>query len=575
MAKHPPRGVKPAPLVPDMNQLHCHLWRQFINQPGVFQKLIGHLEDVKKQNGDDIICDDLEFPSSEDDFHPLSESSRISVSDDHSARVSMPPMSPRTPIPSHGVQEEERNVFFVSNNIDLVPDRNITSPVVTDKDTVKVNAIKVPVIKYHPAVEETLTPRDSSPETEELSTDKDVASLSLPLLSKQETLKPTYIPPFYHPHIPIPLLPSTFISSIQTFFSSQPSSLVTPSTAPLLAQALQLSPYLSTSIFTACYGPAAQQGSCSQFLSFWQAQAKLLHCVEDPVKIFNILSGCTRNYLIPDDFLPIISTVLNTHCQLDFFRGESYQNLHTAYLTSVVAAIFFTAGAWRRKRMYFWQFSKLGFHKTLDKLATDQDLNFIEYFSYDQFYVFYVKFVSLDIDEDGVLSQVELLEYEDGGQLARKVVDRVWQVNLDNKERNMEYWDWVIFLMAEVDKSTDPAMDYWFAVLDVDGDGLLSIGEMKVFYTESLMVLITADIVVPQLVKWEDIKTQIWDIIRHTRHGLFSLMDIKGNVKFAHILDAFINIFSFIMNDESDVSIKSEMSLLQKYVVRSLNDLES
>jgi len=573
MARHPPRGMKPPPMVPDMNLLHCHLWRQFINQPGVFQKLMGHLEDVKKQ--DDTICDDIEFPSSEDDFHPLSESSRISVSDDKSARLSLPPMSPRTPVPSQGEQEEEKSVFFVSQNIDLVPDRNITSPVLTDKGIGKVNAIKVPVIKYLPAArEDTHKPGDDSPETEEVSSDK--AVLNLPL-SEQETFKPAYasVPPFYPPHIPIPLLSPTFISSVQSFFSSQPSALVTPSTAPILAQALQVSPYLSTSIFTACFGPSAQTGSCSQLLSFWQAQAKLLHSVDDPVKIFNILSGCTRNYLIPDDFLPIVNTVLNNHSQLDFFRGESYQNLHNAYLTSVVAAIFFTAGAWRRKKMYYWQFSKLRFHKTLDRLATDQDLNYIEYFSYDQFYVFYVKFANLDIDEDGVLSKEELLEYEEGGQLARKVVDRVWQVNLENKDKNMEYWDWVMFLMAEVDKSTDPAMDYWFAVLDVDGDGLLSIGEMKVFYTESLMVLITADIVVPQLVKWEDIKTQIWDIIRHTRQGLFSLMDIRGKVKFAHILDAFINIFSFIMNDENDVNIKSEMSPLQKYVIRSLNDLES
>ena len=52
-------------------------------------------------------------------------------------------------------------------------------------------------------------------------------------------------------------------------------------------------------------------------------------------------------------------------------------------------------------------------------------------------------------------------------------------------------------------------------------------------------------------------------------------MDIKGNCKFAHILDAFVNIFNFIMNDENDVSIKCDMSILQKYVVRSLNELES
>jgi len=571
MAKHPPpSGGKPPPLVPDMDILHHHLWRQFINQPGVFQKLMGYLEAVKKQ--DNTIGDDIEFPSSEDDFHPLSESSRISLSDSQaSARVCLPPMSPRTPGP---VEEEEGSVFLLSNNIDLLPDRNISSPapVVTDRDILSLSAIKVPVIKYLPSGGVKHKPVDKEIESEEVSTHTPSATQS----AQEDPPVPVDVPPFYPPHLPVPLLPSTFISSIQAFFSCQPSSVVTPSTAPLLAQSLHLSPYLSAPLFSACFGPTAQTGTCSQLLSFWQAHAKLLHCGEDHVRIFHLLSGCSRNYLLPEDFLPLARTVLQTHSQLDFFRGESYQNLHSAYLTSVVAAIFFTAGAWRRKRLYFHQFAKLGFDQTLCKLADQEmDLNFIEYFSYDQFYVFYVKFVNLDLDEDGELSKEELLEYEEAGQLASKVVDRVWQVNLTSKDKNMEYWDWVMFVMAEVDKSTDPAMEYWFAVLDTDGDGLLSLGEMKEFYSESLMLLIIQDINVPQIVHWEDITTQICDIIRCRRRGLFSLMDIKGKTKFAHILDAFINIFNFIMNDENDVSVKSDMTLLQKYVVRSVNDLES
>merc|ERR1719508_266671 len=196
---------------------------------------------------------------------------------------------------------------------------------------------------------------------------------------------------------------------------------------------------------------------------------------------------------------------------------------------SVVAAIFFTAGAWRRRRVYFWQFAKINFLDTLD------------------------------MDDDGELSQAELLEYEEGGQLTRKVVDRVWQMNLANRGRNMDYWDWVIFVMADVDKSMSPALDYWFAVLDTDGDGLLSLGEMKEFYSESLLLLITADCNVPHIVHWEDIITQIIDTVNCDRKGTFSLMDISRSHKFPHILDAFINIFSFIINDESDVCIKSDM----------------
>jgi len=590
MSSKPPNRTKRPPLVPDVDLLYEHLWRQFINQPGVFEKLVGHLESVKKE--DDTICE-IEFPTSEDDFHPLSESSRISVSESTtaSARVSLPPMSPRTPGP--GPVEEEGGVFFMAKNIDLVPDRNIPSPVMVE-EKMNMSAIKVPVIQYFQPVEVKTEPvenivevfqevsiNESTPKSKPSITNSQPPSTSPSITLEEETSVscPTKVPTFYPPQLPTPLLSPTFISTIQTFFSSQPSSQVTPHTAALLAETLQLSPFLSSPLFTSSFGGScAKAGSCSQFLSFWQANAKLLHQVKDSVRIFHLLSGCGRKYLIPDDFLPIAKTVLDTHKQLDFFRGPGYIDLHASYLTSVVAAIFFTAGAWRRKRMYFWQFQKLNFEETLKKLSEEEiDINFIEYFSYDQFYVFYVKFVNLDSDDDGELSKADLLEYEEGGVLTRKVVDRVWQVNLLNRE-NMDYWDWVIFVMADVDKTTAPALDYWFAVLDTDDDGLLSLGEMKEFYSESLLLLIIQDINVPQIVRWEDLTTQICDIINSGGEGLFSLMDlrkVRGSNKLAHLLDAFINIFNFIMNDENDVSIRSEMSVLQKYVVRSLNDLES
>eukprot|EP00090_Calanus_glacialis_P042187 TRINITY_DN74903_c0_g1_i1.p1 TRINITY_DN74903_c0_g1~~TRINITY_DN74903_c0_g1_i1.p1 ORF type:complete len:591 (-),score=216.86 TRINITY_DN74903_c0_g1_i1:64-1836(-) len=587
----PPSRVKRPPLVPDVDLLYQHLWRQFINQPGVFEKLVGHLESVRKE--DDTICE-MEFPTSEDDFHPLSESSRISVSESTtaSARVSLPPMSPRTPGPGPVEGEEEGGVFFMAKNIDLVPDRNIPSPVMVE-EKINMSAIKVPVIQYFQPVEVKSEPVESIVEViQEVSIDEStqkskpsITNSQPPTTSQSITLQedcpvPTKVPTFYPPQLPTPLLSPTFISTIQTFFSSQPSSQVTLHTAALLAETLQLSQFLSSPLFTYSFGGScAQAVSCSQFLSFWQANAKLLHQVKDSVRIFNLLSGCGRKYLLPDDFLPIAKTVLDTHSQLDFFRGPGYHDLHANYLTSVVAAIFFSAGAWRRKRMYFWQFEKLKFEETLSKLSEEEmDINFIEYFSYDQFYVFYVKFVSLDSDEDGELGKAELLDYEEGGVLTRKVVERVWQVNLLSRDKNMDYWDWVIFVMAEVDKTTSPALDYWFAVLDTDDDGLLSLGEMKEFYSESLLLLIIQDINVPHIVRWEDLTTQISDILSSGGEGLFSLMDlrkVRGSNKLAHLLDAFINIFNFIMNDENDVSIRSEMSILQKYVVRSLNDLES
>ena len=86
--------------------------------------------------------------------------------------------------------------------------------------------------------------------------------------------------------------------------------------------------------------------------------------------------------------------------------------------------------------------------------------------------------------------------------LSKKVVDRLWALrrkdtsvkasSAEKKEEKKEsekkdgmgYDDFVCFLLAEEDKQSAPALQYWFHVLDVDGDGYLSTKDMWYFYEE-------------------------------------------------------------------------------------------
>ena len=43
---------------------------------------------------------------------------------------------------------------------------------------------------------------------------------------------------------------------------------------------------------------------------------------------------------------------------------------------------------------------------------------------------------------------------------------------------HIQFWHWVGFLLAAVDTSSVSALEYWFPVLDIDGDGLLSLDEL-------------------------------------------------------------------------------------------------
>ena len=79
--------------------------------------------------------------------------------------------------------------------------------------------------------------------------------------------------------------------------------------------------------------------------------------------------------------------------------------------------------------------------------------------------------------------------------LSEAIVDRIFQMGLkafsDGKmggfrQSGMTYSDFIYFMLSEEDKSNEPALRYWFACCDLDGDGVLSNEEMHYFYRAQL-----------------------------------------------------------------------------------------
>ena len=85
--------------------------------------------------------------------------------------------------------------------------------------------------------------------------------------------------------------------------------------------------------------------------------------------------------------------------------------------------------------------------------------------------------------------------------------------------------------------------------------------------------LLTSDLVISCPVHWEDLRSQLVDLLGHTHLSLTTLKR-KASDKLEHLLSAFLKVLAFISNDENEVSTKSELNNIQKYIVRSLNQLE-
>lgn len=510
--------------------------------PGVYDKLLSHLEFVKtlkepqNNNLESLSC-------LEGDFHPPSESSRLSEdgrststeshsthsnlslpksfvpsenqirrpsvikhTDDEASEAEavsesprLPPLSPRVIV--RNVEENSKS-FFHDNNIDQLPVRN--SPVSDQRKAPLIRVIRPP-----PA-----TPTSSSPDVPEATPKSRPASeLASPMvspylpasllinaspapklvpdtscLSSASVLVPGLdLPPLHHSQVTTPVLSSSCVSGIQEAFSRLPDNLVTEDN-PTLANLIGVSSYFASTIHRACYG-AVKFGSCSQFIAFLQSNAKFLHQTSDDEKMFFLLSG-GKNHLVPEDFRKVLVTFISSHPHLSFFRREEYLHLHEAYMISIVASMFFTIGAWRSQKMYLRQFVKIKLRESLQCLDDVDDeitFNFFQHFSYDQFYVLYVKFCNLDIHGNNMLRKEEFCEFEDG-RFPRKVVDRIYEVNVSGDE--MSFWSWVVFMLADIDKTTAMSMEFWYPVLNISNDGILALADLKEFYMDNLIHLI-------------------------------------------------------------------------------------
>ena len=76
-----------------------------------------------------------------------------------------------------------------------------------------------------------------------------------------------------------------------------------------------------------------------------------------------------------------------------------------------------------------------------------------------------------------LLQKADLLRYGQYG-LSARVVDRLWTLRREPEKEGMGYNDFVYFLLAEEDKESAPALQYWFHVLDYDADGCICAKDM-------------------------------------------------------------------------------------------------
>ncbi|KAK3269386.1 hypothetical protein CYMTET_22170 [Cymbomonas tetramitiformis] len=288
--------------------------------------------------------------------------------------------------------------------------------------------------------------------------------------------------------------------------------------------------------------------SAEMFLDYWRAK---LERADVSTRAYEVLRQPGRDYLVHEDFRPIMRLILDTHPGLEFLKeAPEFQD---RYAETVIYRIFYNVNLRGDRKITLRELKRSDLLEIMAMVDEEEDINkILKYFSYEHFYVVYCKFWELDTDHDFYIDREDLARYGNHA-LTYRIVDRIFcQVPrrfVSEQEGKMGYEDFVWFILNEEDKSTSLSLEYWFHCVDLDANGEIKVSEMKYFYEEQLHRM---ECLSQEPVLFEDILCQMSDMIKPKVEGIFTLQDLKACKLSGNFFNILFNLNKFIAFETRD-----------------------
>ena len=229
-------------------------------------------------------------------------------------------------------------------------------------------------------------------------------------------------------------------------------------------------------------------------------------------RLFELLSSDPKKQVVYlQDFVNAARMLVECHPGLSFLTQPEFQDL---YCRTVGIRIVYHNERNHGRCVTWNDFDRSDVPNIMRNLDQITDINSVlTYFSYEHFYVLYCRFWELDTNKDHKVGLADLRNYN-GGQLTNRVLERVvrgfGRKLSSDTHLELDYEDFVYFCLSEEDKNTTPAKRYWFGVLDLDGDGVLSGHEMEYFFEEQAGAL---DQLAGEEIPYQDMLCQMLDML--------------------------------------------------------------
>ena len=286
-------------------------------------------------------------------------------------------------------------------------------------------------------------------------------------------------------------------------------------------------------------------------------------------RFFNLIKSPERKYIIKEDFNPLLKEIINNNPSLEIIKDNI--PFQKKYSNAVITRIFYQNDVNDDGKITLHDFKRSDLIQVIIQACEDDDINNIrQYFSYEHFYVAYYIFWKLtniqEPDKDLFLNKENFSKYDYHG-LGRKVVDRIFaqipRKFVSSRKDMMCFEDFLWYILSEEDKTNPTSIKYWFKVLDLDDNGIITPSEMEYFYQEQIQRLENYQ---NEVIEFNDILCQLYDMIPPEKEYQWTLQNFLKHPQYTSIaFNILFNFTKFIAFEKKDPVASDEIQRRRDY----------
>ncbi|CBH14677.1 hypothetical protein, conserved [Trypanosoma brucei gambiense DAL972] len=283
-------------------------------------------------------------------------------------------------------------------------------------------------------------------------------------------------------------------------------------------------------------------------------------------RLFELLRNDSRSeHLTLQNLKDATRYLVDSHPGLEFLKQPEFQEY---YCRTVAIRIVYSLERQQCGFISWYDFDRSDLPEVMQEVD-EKDVNVVlQYFSYEHFYVLYCKFWELDTDRDQLVGFDDMCKYGQGAicpSVIKRIVEGAGRPLKSGKPGKLDFEDFVYFCLSEEDKNSRSAVYYWFKVLDVDGDGILSGYELYEFFQENQQRFLEYFECPESDLSYPDMMCQMMDMLgfSHVSEEKFGLKlsDLHSCATPANFFNMVFNAHKFMLFEHRDPFLEHQQKV--------------